>query len=666
MNRKNASLKKIIVLGLILLIIGVVFLSGPATAFYITATPTLTHTPGTKDANVTVTFYKERYEAIGTITARLIYLETDGSGSGTLSPATSYDVNCWANTDYYDYGQSQYLYVLQPNDLNVLAYGYVDNDATLTPGVDENSAYKFRDWSDDLSLTGAVTTYYGYGYNYAGTFTCTFYFTGLNDGVFVSALPFINGLPVNTTGYDSGQAGTNVDVNTIFAIKTIAASGVTDVNFVNASGTEKAYFSIPQGGTNGTAGSDYITIDVNIASATNPSNATLLSAPRFEFGSNVSSFTIDGNGATTLDLFYTGLITDSQAENSNFNIWRFSSGSWTKITSGRSTDTSIDRIRVTITSFSEYAMGTDTSISGGDPPATGDGDGTGGGGGDGGGGGGTPEAKEEVLAEVTITKGMTSEELTAILTEAGASETAIEKAIAAVGKTELTKTYTVYKTTAANGTVSYRTELSITVKNPGKTWLREVKVIEKIPKGIAAKASEINSEFDFSVLVEDPIIQFNIPELKPGETKEIMYSVPKNIILADEKSLQELALPILADFIELTGEEVCAEKNCDDSDPCTKDSCDVTTAECTHTTLPDGTACGAGKQCISGVCKAKSVATGGVVMPEEAPIWGWIIGIIVIVIIAGAGYYYYEYYYKKGKGIGKPAKESAKAAKKTK
>lgn len=667
MSRKIASIKKIIVLGLILLIIGVVFLSGPATAFYITATPSLTHTPGTKDANVTVTFYKERYEAIGTISARLIYLETDGSGSGTLSPATSYDVNCWANSDYYSYGESQYMDQLQ-SDLNILAYGYVDNDTSLTPGVDENSAYRFKDWSDDLGLTSAIT-YYGYGYNYAGTFTCTFYFTGLNDGVFVSALPFINGLAVNTSGYDSGQAGTNVDVNTIFAIKTIASSGVTDVNFVDASKNERAYFSIPANGTNGTAGSDYITIDVNIASVSNPSTATIVDAPRFSFGSNVSNLSINENGATTLDLFYTGYITDNQAEASTFNIWRRSGGEWTKISSGRSVNTTLDRIRVTITSFSEYAMGIDSTPGGGETPG-GDGAGGGDGGGGGGGGGGGPSVEgEKVLAEVTITKGMTPEKLKEILTEAGASETAIEKAIAAVGKTEVTKTYTVYKVTAADGSVSYRTELSITVKNPGKNWMRKVKVVEKIPKEIAEKASEINSEFDFSILVEDPIIQFNIPELKPGETKEIMYSVPKNILLVRDEVLESMTLPIIADFDELTGEDICEEKNwCDDNNPCTKDSCDTVTALCSYENMPDRTSCGAGKECRAGECKAVGVVPPAVTMAEEMPLWLWIVVVIVVIVIAAGGYYYYENYYKKGKGIGKPATETKKTApaKKTK
>jgi hypothetical protein len=41
--------------------------------------------------------------------------------------------------------------------------------------------------------------------------------------------------------------------------------------------------------------------------------------------------------------------------------------------------------------------------------------------------------------------------------------------------------------------------------------------------------------------------------------------------------------------------------NCDDGNPCTADSCDATLG-CQHSRLQDGTGCGAGKTCHSGVC----------------------------------------------------------------
>jgi hypothetical protein len=41
-------------------------------------------------------------------------------------------------------------------------------------------------------------------------------------------------------------------------------------------------------------------------------------------------------------------------------------------------------------------------------------------------------------------------------------------------------------------------------------------------------------------------------------------------------------------------------RNCDDGNPCTTDSCDVTNG-CQHTPRPDGASCGAGT-CHGGLC----------------------------------------------------------------
>ena len=41
---------------------------------------------------------------------------------------------------------------------------------------------------------------------------------------------------------------------------------------------------------------------------------------------------------------------------------------------------------------------------------------------------------------------------------------------------------------------------------------------------------------------------------------------------------------------------------CSDAKPCTADDCDGASGKCTHTNLPDGTACGAGASCTAGQC----------------------------------------------------------------
>lgn len=46
------------------------------------------------------------------------------------------------------------------------------------------------------------------------------------------------------------------------------------------------------------------------------------------------------------------------------------------------------------------------------------------------------------------------------------------------------------------------------------------------------------------------------------------------------------------------------QKMCDDANPCTQDFCDPASGVCTKADLPDGTPCGQGQTCLSGVCSA--------------------------------------------------------------
>ena len=59
------------------------------------------------------------------------------------------------------------------------------------------------------------------------------------------------------------------------------------------------------------------------------------------------------------------------------------------------------------------------------------------------------------------------------------------------------------------------------------------------------------------------------------------------------------------------GKCVGALKNCDDGNPCTKDTCDPATAACGHegldATCDDGDACTAGDACVAGTCKGTAI-----------------------------------------------------------
>ena len=99
------------------------------------------------------------------------------------------------------------------------------------------------------------------------------------------------------------------------------------------------------------------------------------------------------------------------------------------------------------------------------------------------------------------------------------------------GDLEIVRELTVTKT-VSGGVTSYESEFVLVVKNNSQKNLREVKVVEIIPKEIASDASEISSVYNFRVILADPVIEFNIPLLMAGQTIELTYQdkrmLPKN------------------------------------------------------------------------------------------------------------------------------------------
>ena len=104
-----------------------------------------------------------------------------------------------------------------------------------------------------------------------------------------------------------------------------------------------------------------------------------------------------------------------------------------------------------------------------------------------------------------------------------------------------------------------------------------------------------------------------------------------------------MVTPIVAEFAEEEiPQDLCEEINCDDLKPCTKDSCNPATGECTYTNLTDGTSCGTNKECKQGECLAKSVSVDGEKeKPKETDFTPFIV-LIIIIIIAGIAYYYFK------------------------
>ncbi len=247
-----------------------------------------------------------------------------------------------------------------------------------------------------------------------------------------------------------------------------------------------------------------------------------------------------------------------------------------------------------------------------------------------------PEVVRETIFEETFTGKPTADEIVTILTEAGASQNAIEKASQAVGKTTVERHVKVDKITDGEGNVSYSTTMTITVKNPGSKKLKAVKVVEKIPKSVALNASEISSTVTFEVLKDDPIVKFDLGSISAGENKQLSYTVVKEVT---EKQIGEFSQPIVSEAEEEVAPIVkcTVDADCDDANPCTNDVC--VEGECSFIPVADGTTCGYGKECRIGVCKA--VVPGVVPPPEGVGLGLLVIGVIVIAAIIGAAYYFF-------------------------
>ncbi len=250
-------------------------------------------------------------------------------------------------------------------------------------------------------------------------------------------------------------------------------------------------------------------------------------------------------------------------------------------------------------------------------------------GGDSGGGGGGTQTTETIY-ETTTQQAITGEELATILAEAGYSEEQIESAKALTEEVEITQTVKLEKIVSESGAVSYKTTITTTITNStGMDW-KNMTVVVEIPKAVAADASEITSPLSFIVLKADPLLQFLV-DVPSGTSKIITWSVAKNI---NKSTAETIKAPIIAAFTkEVPAVNKCTGVNCDDSNPCTVDSCDAATGSCAYSNVADNTVCGTGLVCTAGQCVEQPVTP-----PSRFPLWA--IAIIVIIVIAIAYYYF--------------------------
>ncbi|MCR4369219.1 MAG: hypothetical protein NUV67_04920 [archaeon] len=201
--------------------------------------------------------------------------------------------------------------------------------------------------------------------------------------------------------------------------------------------------------------------------------------------------------------------------------------------------------------------------------------------------------RETVLSRETKGK-PTAEQIAAILTAAGASQNAIEKASAAVGKTNVSRNFEVVK--QKNGeNETYSSNVEIVVENTSGKKMNNVKVVEQIPKIAAQTSGEVKTNGSVRVLNQDPVIEFTIDSIEAGESKSIKYTIDAQFT---DATISEYEPAIVASFEE--DQVACTEAACDDANPCTADSCGD--SGCLNIPANNGTSCGIGKVCSSGAC----------------------------------------------------------------
>jgi hypothetical protein len=247
-------------------------------------------------------------------------------------------------------------------------------------------------------------------------------------------------------------------------------------------------------------------------------------------------------------------------------------------------------------------------------------------------GGGT-DGGEAPTTETVLSTGasipLTNDDLGNILGDAGASEEDVQNAQGAVDKIETGRNVKVEKTTDGSQ-VSHKTTMSSTIKNTTNKILKNVKVVENVPKTVASDASEISSDFTFTVLLADPIIEFLIDEIGVGETFTLSYSVDKEV---DQEDLEGWVAPIVISFSEEEPLLECTQDaQCNDYDSCTADVC--AGGRCSNGAVIDGTPCGTGMHCIGGACITKP----SVVLPTTPTDYTMAIVLLVIAIIILAAY----------------------------
>ena len=179
-----------------------------------------------------------------------------------------------------------------------------------------------------------------------------------------------------------------------------------------------------------------------------------------------------------------------------------------------------------------FTVSFEVNITGSGPPASSPS--PPGGGTPGGSGGLPPQAQAPaIVREIVATARSFSQtpgmpDVNRLLSLVGASSAAIENAARASEKVQFNRELSVTKLTDG-GKKRFESTISIHVSNIARTELRNVVVVEEVPKSIAADASQIQSTMPFTVLQSDPILSFTIDRIPANGEAIVSYTVTKEV-----------------------------------------------------------------------------------------------------------------------------------------
>lgn len=153
------------------------------------------------------------------------------------------------------------------------------------------------------------------------------------------------------------------------------------------------------------------------------------------------------------------------------------------------------------------------------------------------------------------------------------------------------------------------TAVSIMIKNNRQQDYTDVELLVAVPKEAAFNASEIQSSNQYTVIQQDPALQFVLYKLPSEGEKLVSYSVPNKVLTKEET--QRFPNPIVVNFRPIRPEDL-PKVGCHSDSECAVPICHESRCidqECYKLRQPPGTSCGAGMECAPSLSCQEKVAT---------------------------------------------------------